>query len=201
MTLANRARNRNGDAMKRIGYWLIAAVILTGVAVAQSADPQSESLGDYARTVRKERKPDPNVKKFDNDNLPTTEKISVIGNAGDDTSSSTASQAPANSEQNTAKQAQQNNDEWKTKIAAQKDKADLLARELDVLQREYKLRAAAMYADAGNRMRNETSWDKEDAQYKQQIADKQKTLDDAKKELADMQEEARKAGVPSSARE
>jgi hypothetical protein len=91
--------------------------------------------------------------------------------------------------------------QWGDKIAAQKDQIDLLGRELDVLQREYQIRAAAMYADAGNRMRNSTDWDKQDAQYKQQIADKQKALDDAKQKLDDMQEDARKAGVPSSVRE
>ena len=48
-------------------------------------------------------------------------------------------------------------------------------------QREYRLRAAAFYADAGNRLRGSGTWDKEDAQYKQQIAQKQKALDDAKK--------------------
>jgi multidrug resistance efflux pump len=77
----------------------------------------------------------------------------------------------------------------------------MLSRELDVLQREYRLRAAAFYADAGNRLRNSGSWDKEDAQYKQQIDQKQKALDNAKQELDDMQEQARKSGVPSSARE
>jgi len=70
-----------------------------------------------------------------------------------------------------------------------------------VLQREYQIRAAAMYADAGNRMRNSADWDKQDAQYKQQIADKQKVLDDAKQKLDDIQEQARKAGAPVSVRE
>jgi hypothetical protein len=73
----------------------------------------------------------------------------------------------------------------------------LLSRELDVLQREYRLRAAAFYADAGNRLRDAGAWDKEDAQYKQQIAAKQKAVDDAKKQLDDLQEQARKA--PTSA--
>jgi hypothetical protein len=91
--------------------------------------------------------------------------------------------------------------QWADKVQAQKDQIDLTARELDVLQREYQIRAAAMYADAGNRMRNEGDWDKQDAQYKQQIADKQKALDDAKQKLEDVQEEARKAGAPSSVRE
>ena len=77
----------------------------------------------------------------------------------------------------------------------------MLGRELDVLQREYQIRAAAMYADAGNRMRNSADWDKQDTQYKQQIADKQKALDDAKQKLEDLQEEARKAGASASARE
>jgi hypothetical protein len=67
-----------------------------------------------------------------------------------------------------------------------------------VLQREYQIRAAAMYADAGNRMRNEAQWDKQDADYKQKIADKQKAVEDAKQKLGDMQEEARKDGVPSA---
>jgi len=88
--------------------------------------------------------------------------------------------------------------QWGDKLDAQKQQISLLTRELDVLQREYQLRAAAMYADAGNRMRNSADWDKQDAQYKQQIADKQKTLDEAKQKLDDMQEEARKAGVSSS---
>jgi len=91
--------------------------------------------------------------------------------------------------------------QWGDKIAAQQQQIDLLGRELDVLQREYKLRAAEMYADVGNRLRNSADWDKQDAQYKQQIADKQQALDDAKQKLEDLQEEARKAGVPSSVRE
>jgi hypothetical protein len=91
--------------------------------------------------------------------------------------------------------------QWSDRIAAQKDTVDLLTRELDVLQREYQLRAAAFYGDAGNRLRNETNWDAQDAKYKQQIADKQKTLEDAKQKLDDLQEEARKSGVPSSMRE
>jgi hypothetical protein len=58
-----------------------------------------------------------------------------------------------------------------------------------------------MYADAGNRMRNSADWDKQDAQYKQQIADKQKAVEDAKQKLDDLLEEARKAGAPASVSE
>jgi hypothetical protein len=91
--------------------------------------------------------------------------------------------------------------DWQAKIQAQQDQVDLMTRELDVANREYRLRAAAFYADAGNRLRNAGSWDKEDAQYKDQMADKQKKLDEAKTQLEDLREQARKAGVPSSMRE
>ena len=40
--------------------------------------------------------------------------------------------------------------QWGEKINSQKQQVDLLTRELDVVQREYQIRAAAMYADAGN---------------------------------------------------
>ena len=100
-----------------------------------------------------------------------------------------------------AEDRQKANDAWEKKISAQKDKVDLLTRELEVAQREYRLRAAAFYADAGDRLRNSTAWDQEDAQFKKQITDKQKAVDDAKKELEDLQEQARKSGVPSGSRE
>jgi hypothetical protein len=91
--------------------------------------------------------------------------------------------------------------QWQQKITTQKEQIELLQRELDVLQREYQIRAAAFYADAGNRLRNSGSWDKQDAQYKQQIADKLQAVEEAKQKLDDMQEEARKSGVPAGMRE
>ena len=82
--------------------------------------------------------------------------------------------------------------DWKKKIEDQKLKIDTLSRELDIYQREYRLRAVAMYSDAGNRLRNSAQWDKEDAQYKVDLAEKQKTLDSVKQDLKDMEEQSRK---------
>lgn len=206
--------------MKRIGFVLLAEIVLAGM-LATLAGAQSEPLGDYARSVRKTEKP-ASAKKYDNDNLPASDKISIVGNATDSTGPEDANPAPdanaAKTEdgstpstpeskpQDAAKNAdssdpQKANDEWKNKIAGQQGKIDLLSRELDVTQREYRLRAAAFYADAGNRLRGSGTWDKEDAQYKQQIAQKQKAVDDAKKVLDDMKEQARKAGVPAKLRQ
>jgi hypothetical protein len=187
---------------------------------------QSDSLADYARATRKDKKS--TAKQYDNDNLPRQDKLSVVGNAPADSDAQTSDKpADANSDPQTAQaennqgsqpnpdaaknpdsgsgsdaeQRQKEMDEWKKKIDSQKEQVDLLTRELDVMQREYKLRAAAFYADAGNRLRNSGSWDKEDSQYKQQIAEKQKAVDQAKQSLEDLQEKARKAGVPAKNRE
>lgn len=179
-------------------------------ALALPALAQDQSLGSYARAVRKDKQAQPGAaKKYDNDNLPKNDSLSVVGNATDETAAPAAEgdkaanpeQKPESAPGNTAADVQKKNEEWAKKISTQKDQIDLMSRELDVLQREYRLRAAQFYSDAGNRLRNQGQWDQQDAQYKQQIAAKQKTLDTAKQQLSDTQEQARKAGVPSKDRE
>jgi hypothetical protein len=212
--------------MKRITYLWIAGVVLAGLvasfASAQNSTTQQQPLGDYARAVRKDKKPAA-AKQFDNDNLPREDKLSVVGNAtasSDSQAGGDESQTAANGGPDagpsakkaddrpggikpgeSAEDRQKTYDDWKERIAAQKAKMDLAARELDVEQREYQLRAAAMYADAGNRLRNSGAWDKEDADYKKKIEEKKKAADAAKQELDDLQEDARKAGIPTSVRE
>jgi len=220
--------------MKRIA-WLVGISIflatLASVAVAQDA-----SLGDVARQTRKQKgQKAPAAKKYDNDNLPADDKISVVGQAPAESADASApatsgeptpaaesadktaapaagsgenatapkstnaeDKKPANDEQ---AQKQQMFKEWQNKIHEQQNQVDMLTRDIDLANREYRLRAAAFYADAGNRLRNAVAWDKEDAQFKDQMSDKQKKLDDAKKQLKELQEQARRAGVPSSMRE
>ena len=184
--------------------WLMTLAVGSLLTLPLAA--QSESLGDYARQVRKEKpKEPPAVKTFTNDNLPRNDTLSIVGNAqetpAENSDKSATQSADKTAKPATAEDQQKANDEWKKKISGQKDQINLLSRELDVLPREYRLPATAFYGDAGNRLRNAGTWDKEDAQYKQQIADKQKALDDAKKQLDDIQEQARKSGVPSSVRQ
>jgi hypothetical protein len=216
--------------MKRIANYGLAVILvigLAGIGVAQNPAPSSagtapsgQSLGDYARQVRKTPSSSPTQPKvFDNDNLPKSDKLSVVGKVAppektettEEKAASTAANeakpaegakpaagenAPAKPEDEATKQTAQK--QWDDKLKAQQDQVDLLTRELDVVQREYQLRAAAMYADVGNRLRNSADWDKQDSQYKQQIADKQKAIEDAKAKLEELREEARKAGAQSS---
>jgi hypothetical protein len=210
--------------MKRVALFFTTAAFVAILAIS-CASAQDAPLGDLARQVRKQ-KPAPTNKTFDNDNLPKDDKVSVVGQTPEQSSDGNPQDAnngaaqpadpaaqPAadagkagNGEQKSSTDEEQQKKlalwkEWQNKIKQQRDAIDLANRELDVANREYRLRAAAFYADAGNRLRNSTEWDKEDSQYKDQIAAKQKTVDDAKKKLEDMQDEARKAGVPSSMRD
>ena len=211
----------------RLGFvFTLLTVLAAAQALAQTASaPDQSSLGDYARKVHKDPGTKAKPKVFDNDNLPKDDKLSVVGepapepaadnNAADSSAKpSTPAEAKSTAESTAAtetkpavspaeEQAKKQADwkAWQDKLAAQKSAIDLQSRELDVLQKEYQLRAAAMYADVGNRLRNSTQWDKEEADYKQKIADKQKAVDDAKQKLDDMGEEARKAGVPANMRE
>jgi hypothetical protein len=200
--------------LKHIGLGFVLAlstVLLSAVAAAQtpSSTPDQPPLGDYARKVRKDPgAPKPKPKVFDNDNIPTNDKLSVVGPAPASTTADASDKSTADSKDAAAKPTASADEElarkkaiwkgWQDKLSAQKDSIDLAGRELDVLTREYQLRAAVVYADVGNRMRNSTQWDKEDADYKQKIADKQKAVEEAKQKLEDLKEEARKAGVPSA---
>jgi len=194
-----------------VGFVLaLSTILMSSPVVAQSpasssapgqSSPDQSSLGDYARKVRKDPAAKAKPKVFDNDNLPMDDKISVVGQPATVAAADTTDKpANADSKDAAAKTAASADDEkakkqaawkaWQDKLAAQKDAIDLAGRELDVTTREYQLRAAVMYADTGNRLRNSTQWEK--------IADKQKAVDDGKQKLDDMKEEARKAGVPSA---
>jgi hypothetical protein len=200
---------------------LTIALVMAAGMMAWAQNSSSQSLGDYARAAKKSKPAvKPVSKVYDNDNLPRTTAISTVGRTTEaapeedkdkDKKGAEAAAAAdnpdvkkADAEKDKAKAAEEKKKamaEWQKKLDAQKQKIDLLSRELNVMQREYQIRAAAFYADAGNRLRNAAQWDSEDTKYKQQIADKQKALDDAKAQLGDLEEQARKAGVPNAVAE
>ncbi len=191
--------------MTRIEFMLaVSAVVL---ASAMGAAAQSESLGDYARAVRKEKRL-PAKKAYTNDNLPTTASISVVGPAAESTEGKPAAkpqdekdkQVPKESK-TAEKQAPEDEQEWRKLFSEQKTKISNLEHELDLLQREYKLQIADYYADAGSQLRDQKKWAEADTKYRADIAEKQKQVAEAEAQLQDMEEQARKAGMPSSVSE
>jgi hypothetical protein len=215
------------DRMKRMVWITIGTLLLlgAGLASAQSLGDVARS------TRKEKAQQNPSTRHYDNDNLPKGDHLSVVGpppaatadgdnqtekasgqaapaapaNGGDQTGEAPAAPAaPATASPDPKTSAQEGKkpaDDWSKKIDEQKQKLDTLSRDLDLTQREYQLRAAAMYSDVGNRLRNAAAWDKEDADFKKQLDEKQKAVDAAKQQLDDLQEEARKAGAPAADRE
>lgn len=187
--------------MKYTKQMAVVTLLLLGVSGAAA-----QSLGDYARAARKNKTgPSAASRHYNNDNLPTGQQLSVVGppptgdaNAAPETGSENPAPAATTAAVDPVAAAAERRkaaEEWKTKLGTQKEKIAALNHELDLDQREYRLRAAAMYGDAGNRLRNAAQWDKEDTQYKSDIEGKQKALDAARQELDELQEQARKAGM------
>ena len=71
-----------------------------------------------------------------------------------------------------------------------------MQRELDVLVRENKIRAAVYYSDAGARLRDEAKFASDDRKYAADIEAKQKAITNAQANLDKIREEARRTGVP-----
>jgi hypothetical protein len=78
-------------------------------------------------------------------------------------------------------------DAWKARIADQKKKVDQLARDLNDYQHNSTLAQVSVWPET--------------QKYGQGLAEKQQALDQAKNQLSDLQEQARKAGVPASVAE
>lgn len=219
--------------MKRIATVWLLMILAAGTgslfAQTQASTDQNQPLGEFARAQKKDRKKA--ARTFDNDNLPTADKLNIVGKSGPETADAgnAPSQGPAQEQAaegetegkppasgkhagqaqkmpevnpgESAEDRQKVYAEWQDKLSEQQQKLDLASRELDVLQREYKLRAAEFYSDAGNRLRNQADWDKNDADYKKQLEEKQEAVTEAKQDLESMREDARKAGVPNSVTE
>ena len=181
--------------MKHTKLMAIVTLLLLGASGAAA-----QSLGDYARAVRKNKaEPGSTSRHYDNDNLPTNETLSVVGpppgaaaNAGKKAAAVDSSAAAA------AAARQKMADEWNDKIAKQKAKVDSLNHEIDLDQRELRVRAAALYSDPSISARS-LQWNKDDAQYRSDIDAKQKTLDAARQQLDEMQSQAHKAGIAENA--
>src|SRR5258706_8991659 len=107
-------------------------ILLTSLTVAQtsssSVPPGQTSLGDYARKIHKNPSaPKAKPKAFDNDNLPTNDKLSVVGQKA---STEAANTAPTDDKDKDATGAKPEDEQakkeaawkdWQNKLTAQKD--------------------------------------------------------------------------------
>ncbi len=171
---------------------VVGAIVM---ALAGIAAAQSQSLGDYAREVRKNKKSNPNVKVYDNDNLPGSGTISILGEASNPKEAEKEEKQAAASDEERKKQQQQ----IAGAVAEQRKKIAGLQHEIDLLNREGRIRTAEYYSDPGVQLRNPQAWTQQEGQMRSDMAAKTQELQAARDKLSQMQEAARKAGVPSSA--
>lgn len=173
-------------------------VLLTVTAGAQS-------LGDAAREARKEKKPATKVRYFDNDNLPTSAPISVMGvSAAPPSAEKTAAKKDEKGEEkeaDTPEARKQLQEKYTADIQEQLKKIADIEHELDLLNREFRLRATMYYSDAGWQLRNPQLWAEQEQKMRAETARKQQELTAAKSKLDQMREAARKAGVNTTSLE
>lgn len=178
--------------MKKIllSFFLVSMAVT--VAVGQ------QSLGDAARQARTQKKA-PATIVIEGEGVPplhsTPSSDSPSANSAASSTAENKATNPSQPKKSASELEKQKSSEWTAKIEAQKKNIELLQRELDVIQREQRLRAAAFYADAGTQMRDQTKYADDSRKEQEQIDTKKKALDDAQQKLADLQEEARKAGA------
>lgn len=167
--------------------------LLLLIAFAASAWAQ-QSLGEIARKYRAQKKPTPTIN-LNDDNMPrkldanSDEDVKKESDSGDKTAANDQAKKEA------ADKAKDNKDKLAGQIKDQKEEISRLQRELDVTQREQRLRAAAYYADAGTQLRDQTKFADDSRKEQDEIDSKKQALTAAQQKLDDMQEQARKSGV------
>jgi hypothetical protein len=207
--------------MKRAIYLIaVLAITLAANALVLAQSQQNQPLGDYARAVKKAKsstQATPAGKVYDNDNLPKSTSISIVGGASapaadqDNDAAKAADTTPKQDAQSgdkkdepklsagqSAGDRQKALDAWKDKLAGEQEKIGKMSHELEQAQREYQIKQAEFWANTAERAQDPNAFREKDDKFKLEIADKQKLLDDEKAKLSEMQDDARKAGAPNS---
>jgi hypothetical protein len=183
--------------MKSLFAFLILFVLLASAAGQQS-------LGDVARDNRNKKKPTSAIR-LDDDNMPRKAPPEAEEKKEQDKAVARDKDAAAKDDKNAkndSPEAQKSKSDQLVKaVQTEKDEIARLRRELDILEREQKLRAAAYYGDAGTMLRDSAKFTEDSKKQQADIDSKKQALDAAQQKLADLEEQARKAGLGSSATE
>jgi hypothetical protein len=187
--------------MKKLFLFTAICLFAAVAAVAQ------QSLGDVARANRASKRATATTNLSD-DNFARSNAPAAQSPAKEDAASKDADKSEdktADAKDASAKDgkdakkdtAASQNEKLKGQIEAQKKEIAQLQRELDVAEREARLRAAAYYADAGVMLRDQAKFAEDSRKAQSEIDGKKQALADAKGKLDDLEEQARKAGLPS----
>lgn len=175
----------------RVAAWLLATAGLAGL--------QAQSLGEAARKIRQQKAGAPKAKEdrvYNNANMPRNTSISVIGGTEPAAPKSGAEAAPAGAAATSADASKETEKAWRARFA--KARADVAneERRLDMLQRELNLAQIQAYSDP-NQANREAFTRNELTKRTEEIEQQKQVVGAAKKALADLEEELRRAGLPS----
>lgn len=187
--------------MKHLWKWTACAIL---VFVATTLASAQESLGDFARKERARPKPHA-AKVITNEDIPSVDTSS--DSATTDDKKAPAAEADAK-DKDKAKNKDKDKDKalsaeekiqlmekWKGKIAAQEAAVKQLDDQVAQIDRDYKLRMSGLYADLGNRLRDQAQWAADEKKFQEDMAAKEKERDAARDKLSSMKDEARREGV------
>jgi hypothetical protein len=168
-------------------------LVLAVIVMAATALASAQSLGETARKERTKQKPQA-AKVITNDDIPSVDTprgVAAAADKKDDADGKDADKKKDVSAEDKLKEMQA----WKAKLAAQDTKIKDLDHEINLMEREHKLREAVFYADAGTRVRDERMWFDQERKYQADLSTKQKALAAERNKLDDLKESARKSGV------
>jgi len=166
--------------MNRAHKMVVVVVVLWVAAAAYG-----QSLGDVAREQRQKQANTSHVphKVVTNEEIPEHEEVVSCSSKSSGERDSTES-ASASNDMHAGEQ-------WKARIQAQKNSVASLQNQID------KLNSSIHFVEA-NRYYNGVQYNERQVQKQNEVQRMQKQLDEQKKQLEDMQESARKAGLGSS---
>ncbi|MGO9271533.1 MAG: hypothetical protein ACLQOO_14940 [Terriglobia bacterium] len=182
-------------ALTILGVAFLATTWATALPQDQTANTSSDSLADAARKAKAERaqqsqKP---VKVFNNDSVPGSGGISVIGPPPSEETAQDSGVTGPDGDQARAKQRQEVRDQSR-KLSS---RLDLHQRELEVLQQKLNLAQVQFSFNANETLKQETFRTDID-QLTQQVEEKKRQVADDQQAISDLQDRARREGGDTS---
>lgn len=195
--------------MTKLRFPALAALATFALAAPAFAQQQQqppppakqESVAEAARKAKEKKgaqatkKP---AKSYDNDNLPTSGKINVVGEAREGsatTQGAAGTQSAAAGTQGAAGAATEERGEeyWRARFSEARGKVAAAEKELDVLQRELNLLSVQYYSDPQKALKEQTERT-EINEHRKKIEAKQKEVADLKAAVTALEDELRAAG-------
>jgi hypothetical protein len=168
--------------MKRM--WIFVCLALLAMAITATAqEAQQPSLADAARAARAQKKKPAAKLVFDNDTIPRSGELSVVGKQTD-APKKESPLAEANADKDAADKGAA--DAVTKQIEDKKKEISDLQKEIDLLQREHKLKQTMGYVDIGTKLRDQKKWEDDEKKFTADVADRNKKLADAQNQLTQL---------------